>query len=160
MESSIYIGQAICKDANEIHNVNKKCLPVCYSHKEYIVYILNTKVILLKVVCDNNIIGYVLAQWYSDERLHIMSFAVLSEYRCKGVGKLLLNSIYEHGLKNKDFSQLTLYVQKSNKVALKFYESNHFERNAYLKNYYGQKNHGYYMVNNVHNNTNTHSNIE
>jgi ribosomal protein S18 acetylase RimI-like enzyme len=154
MESNICIKQAICKDANEIHNINKKCLPVCYSHKEYVLYILDTKVILLKAICNDDIIGYALAKWYSDERLHIMSFAVLSEFRCKGVGKLLIDSIYEYGLKKKEFSQLTLYVQKSNKLALKFYENNNFKRDAYLKNYYGLKNHGYYMVSTISNTNN------
>ena len=149
MESNIYIKHAICKDANEIHNVNKKCLPVYYSHKEYVIYILDTDIVLLKAVCDNNIVGYALAKWYSSERLHIMSFAVLPEFRCNGVGKLLIDGTYDYGIKKKSFTQLTLYVQKSNKIALKFYENNHFKRNAYLKNYYGVKNHGYYMVNNI-----------
>lgn len=149
MEKTVNIEKAICKDATDIHDVNKQSLPVCYSPREYIVFILDEKVILLKAICDNKIVGYALAKWYSNTRLHIMSFAVLEASRGKGAGKLLIDKIREYGLINKDFAQLTLYVQKSNTTALKFYENNKFTKNSYLKNYYGIKDHGYYMVNNV-----------
>ena len=148
MDKNVCIEQAICKDANDIHIVNKKCLPVYYSQREYVIYILDTKVILLKAVYDKQIVGYALAKWYSDDRLHIMSFSVLSEFRCMGIGKLLINKINEYKFKKNKHSQLTLFVQKSNKIALKFYKDNNFTQHSYLKNYYGLNDHGYYLVNN------------
>lgn len=149
MDSNVQINFAICKDSCDIYNINKLCLPVFYSKREYVMHILDKNVILLKATSNDNIIAYILAKWYSSSRLHIMSFAVMPEYRKHGIGKSLIDTLIKIGSKvNANFTQLTLYVQQSNETALKFYKNNSFIEGKYMKNYYGIGDHGYCMIHN------------
>ena len=68
-------------------------------------------------------------------RKSIMSFALLPEYRGKGLGKLLLNTALEH-VKSQKWSFITLHVRVDNNIAQNLYKSVGFEIVETVDKYY------------------------
>ncbi|HHY13950.1 MAG TPA: ribosomal protein S18-alanine N-acetyltransferase [Thermoanaerobacterales bacterium] len=84
------------------------------------------------------LIGYI-GMWGIMDEAHITTFAVHEEYRCKGVGRKLL----EHAIKasiDKGIVNMTLEVRKSNEPAKHLYEKLGFEVRGIRKKYYSDDN--------------------
>ena len=76
---------------------------------------------------DENIMGYIAYSEVAGEG-EILYIAVLPEFRCKGIGKSLVEFV--------NLSPLFLEVRQSNQTAIKFYEGLGFEQISVRKNYY------------------------
>ncbi len=112
------------KDINEIDNsfIDKDYLENEFNNNPY------AKVLLLKE--DNKVIGYI---YYSEiyERVEINQFEIDKDYRNKGNGNLLLQTMI-----NKVHKDITLEVKEDNTYAIKVYEKNGFVKTATRKGYY------------------------
>ena len=141
------IRLATCLDIKDIRQINMDSLPVYYNHKEYINFILDNDTFVLVSLQDSIITGYIIAKMYTRRRLHIITFSVNEKYRRKGIGSELIKETIKNA-KDKKYKvkKVTLFVKKSNKLAINFYEKNEFMKKELLKNYYGQGDDGYYMV--------------
>ena len=95
------------------------------------------------VYIDNNRIIGVLSYLLIYDRVEIEYIVVDNEYRKKGIGSKLLNSINLDGIKN-----ITLEVRDSNKEAINFYKKNGFNIVTVRKNYYNGED-GYLMIKNL-----------
>lgn len=91
---------------------------------------------------SNKIIG-VLSYLLIYDRVEIEYIVVDNEYKRKGIGSKLLNSINLNGIKN-----ITLEVRESNKEAIDFYKNNGFDIVTVRKNYYNNED-GYLMIKNL-----------
>ena len=91
---------------------------------------------------SNKIIG-VLSYLLIYDRVEIEYIVVDNEYKRKGIGSKLLNSINLNGIKN-----ITLEVRESNKEAINFYKNNGFDIVTVRKNYYNNED-GYLMIKNL-----------
>lgn len=91
---------------------------------------------------NNKIIG-VLSYLLIYDRVEIEYIVVDNEYKRKGIGSKLLNSIDLEGIKN-----ITLEVRESNKEAIGFYKSNGFDIVTIRYNYYNNED-GYLMIKNL-----------
>jgi ribosomal-protein-alanine N-acetyltransferase len=99
------------------------------------------------VVAENNnkIIGYImcrieygfsiLKKMSLTRKGHVVSFAVLEEYRGKGIGKKLVVQSIE-GMKIKKCNESYLEVRTDNIPAIKLYENLGFNKIATLNTYY------------------------
>lgn len=84
------------------------------------------------LVIENSIkekIGYLIIFDNSDS-LEIMKIGVIPEYRKKGIGKLLLDKLFERK------RNVLLEVREKNSIARSFYENNGFLVVGKRKNYY------------------------
>lgn len=70
-------------------------------------------------------------------RNSVMSFAILSNYRGKGYGKLLMNHTLEYLKFQKKWPYVTLHVRVDNTVAQKLYLSVGFKISEIVDKYYG-----------------------
>ena len=95
------------------------------------------------VYIDNNRIIGVLSYLLIYDRVEIEYIVVDNEYKRKGIGSKLLNSINLNGIKN-----ITLEVRESNKEAINFYKKNGFNIVTVRKNYYNGED-GYLMIKNL-----------
>lgn len=118
--------------SKDIENLER----ICFNHgiysEEQIEDMLGNKELYEFLVIGNNLgekIGYLIIFDNSDS-LEIMKIGVLPEYRKKGIGKILLNKLFE---KNRN---ILLEVREKNSVARNFYESNGFLVIGKRKNYY------------------------
>ena len=83
--------------------------------------------------CEN-IIGYA-GLWILVGEAHIVNIAVKLEYRCKGIGELLLISLFEMAL-GENCKLVTLEVRPSNIIAQSLYEKYGFTVRGVRKGYY------------------------
>ena len=134
--SIIEINEITYDDLKKIENIGNKCLPIYYKIYDLLELSESSNYIMLKAVLNNKTAGFIIAETICNllqsEYVHIMSIAVLPEFRQKSIGTHLINYIKD----NCNYSKITLYVQQSNNNAIKFYEKNLFSQTKLLKNYY------------------------
>jgi len=86
---------------------------------------------------DSDILGY----WYpvNTQVAYILILGAAKEYRRKGIGSLLLDSLLSHVklTENKSCKAVYLHVLTTNTSAVVFYEVRNFRRHSYLPMYYG-----------------------
>mgnify|MGYP001434448975 CR=1 FL=1 len=85
-----------------------------------------------------NIVGLV-GTWYMTDEAHITTIGVLSGYRQKGIGELLLIGCIEQALANQS-RVVTLEVRVSNIEAQTLYKKYGFENVGLRKRYYSDNN--------------------
>lgn len=125
------ISTASSEEFNKIEEIGKQSLPIYYSKFDLLMLGLTNHTIL-KIIDNNNIIGYLVYNTIEKEkRIHIMSIGILENYRRKNYGSKLI----EH-LKNTDNEKISLYVQVSNTKAINFYQKNNFKIDKKIVDYY------------------------
>src|SRR5215467_5811013 len=84
------------------------------------------------VALDNGeVVGYAVVDEWTDEQ-HLVSIAVLTGHRRKGVGQAMLNEL----LGKLREGRLGLELRRSNKEALNFYQKNGFSQKGIAHSYY------------------------
>ena len=125
------ITKAHNKDFIEIESIGKEVLPIYYSRFDLTMLYYNGNLIY-KLVENNHIMAFIVCELFENEnRLHIMSIGVTKDNQRNGLGTLLLDYI-----KEKFDTDITLYVQVSNKKAINFYSKGLFIVKDILKKYY------------------------
>lgn len=128
---------------NQLKQLNNMTLPVRYLSGFYYRIIHNMR--LGRFAYYNDIIVGAITWKYDkyldDEKneqrnVYLMTISVLDEYRRYGIGSKLLEEIIRIHKNLKEVTYITLHVQISNLVALKFYEKHGFEKFKFLENYY------------------------
>jgi histone acetyltransferase MCC1 len=71
-----------------------------------------------------------------EQALYIMTLGILNQYRRKGLGRLLLEKCILHARGFPCCGAVYLHVITSNRGAIRFYESNDFQRLRELEGYY------------------------
>lgn len=136
-------------DAKHIHECNKLSLPVVYTIREYIQFILDIKSVVFVSIVDEVITGYIVTRrepFGDSYKCHIMTIAVLEKYRSNGMGKQLVDESFDYFNKKNNITTMTLNVMRSNTPAIKFYKRNGFTKYQKLVHYYGKKKHGIMMI--------------
>lgn len=118
-------------DFDDIEHCGSVSLPIYYNKSELKNLLYNTNFIIYKAVIDNMFSGFIIGK-ISDNRLHIMSFAVYPHFRRLNIGTSLINKIKDI---YKNY-QITLNVQNTNINAINFYLNNYFINIRLVKNYY------------------------
>jgi ribosomal-protein-alanine N-acetyltransferase len=70
---------------------------------------------------------------------HLMNLAVHPHFRNRGIGKGLIHQIMS-AIKASDIEEVYLEVRTSNKDAIAFYEKLGFNKNGFLREFYGDEN--------------------
>lgn len=83
---------------------------------------------------NNDVIAYA-GMWIAVDEGQITNVAVHPDYRCKGIAKQLLKSLYDICFK-KQLCCITLEVRESNTKAIALYKNDGFESVGLRKNYY------------------------
>jgi len=129
--------------AEHLHTCNKTNLPVVYSQDEWKTFIHSQTHIIDYKLDNEKLIGYILVQ-LNNNSAHICSLCVDTNYRNKNFGSQLITKManFLHKI-NKNF--ITLNVQTTNTVAIKFYKKNNFHIVETLQHYYGYFSNAYHM---------------
>jgi ribosomal-protein-alanine N-acetyltransferase len=83
---------------------------------------------------EGKIVGYVLF-WLLPQEVDIHNIAVRSEYRRRGVGRILLKQVLTAAQSHR-CARVTLEVRKSNTAAQRLYQSAGFVTTGIRKGYY------------------------
>ena len=145
---------ATSRDIAEIISINFKTLPEHYSNSFFMELLLDSPETFVVAENNNKIIGYimcrieygfsVLKKMSLARKGHVVSFAVLEEYRGKGIGKKLVEQSIE-GMKIRKCNESYLEVRTDNIPAIKLYESLGFDRIATLNTYYKDSRNAFLM---------------
>jgi ribosomal-protein-alanine N-acetyltransferase len=86
------------------------------------------------LIVDGHVVGY-MGLWDILNEGHITNIAVSPEYRCRGLGKFLINSVMRN-MSGKGMKRMTLEVRISNLAARQLYERLGFVIVGVRKGYY------------------------
>lgn len=132
--SDYKIRIANIEDTFNLYQLNKECLPLYYQPLEYMIMLMSGYIILVMEDQNNNIVGYSVNQ-YQDNRCHILSIGIKQDLRSKGLGKIMLEYLYDIAKNNKS-EFLSLYVHFDNTKGINFYKKNNFNVQSEKINYY------------------------
>ncbi len=133
------------QDLDAVIHINLTCLPENYTPSFYMSHYENFPKAFYVAEANGRIIGYVMSRVERGlsnhkpisvvKKGHIISIAVLPEYRRKGVGRsLMINSL--KGLKSYNAEECYLEVRVSNIPAINLYRTLNFEIIRIIKGYY------------------------
>lgn len=72
-----------------------------------------------------------------------MTLGVIDEFRKKGIGKILIDRLYEECQQYSEIKFIYLHVISYNEAAIRFYEKNAFKLLETIDNYYHIENNTY-----------------
>ena len=132
-------------DISQVMEINRSCLPENYNHAFYLMlYYRFPKTFIVATVSDN-VVGYIMCRielGLSEMRRfnlikkgHIVSIAVLPEYRGKGLGKGLVSNAL-NGMTGNGAKESYLEVRVSNLAAISLYEKLYFNVVRTRRSYY------------------------
>lgn len=141
----VILREARKEELKEVIEINLICLPEHYPYDFWLDHLDAWGKAFLVAEVDKKIVGYVMCRVESGlgfisnklSRLgHIVSIAVLPEYRRRGIGRRLMIEVLSR-LKNQyDVTEAYLEVRVSNVPAIRLYESLGFKKVKILKYYY------------------------
>ena len=149
------VRRAEISDLIPIMEVNLKTLPEHYSDYFYESLLAELPEAFLVGEIGGKGVGYIMCKTeygFSNfkklgfvKKGHVVSVAVLNEYRRRGIGKTLVEEAIK-GVKSKKCDELYLEVRCSNTEAVKLYENMGFFIKQRLKTYYRDGEDAYLMT--------------
>jgi ribosomal-protein-alanine N-acetyltransferase len=141
-------------DLNAVVEINRRCLPENYTINFFIDIYKNCPDAFLVAEAENEIVGYIMCRLeygFSDfnrfklvKKGHIVSIAVLSEYRRRGIGSSLITQALKE-LVNAQVKECYLEVRVSNEVGINLYRKLGFEVTQRIAYYYHDGEDAYVM---------------
>jgi len=142
-------------DLLTIININLQTLPEHYPYEFWLEHLRKWGKAFFVAEVDNLVVGYVMARvelgfGHLSKRLtrmgHIISIAVLPNYRRKGIGKALMLACIDSLKNHYKASEVYLEVRVSNEPAIKLYEALGFKKVKILESYYLDGENAYLMA--------------
>lgn len=141
-------------DLNSVIEINRKCLPENYSVNFFMDIYQNCPEAFLVAEVEGRVVGYImcrLERGFSDfnrlkmvKKGHVVSIAVLQEYRRRGIGSSLIAQALRN-LANLQAKECYLEVRVSNEAGIKLYRKFGFEITRRITSYYHDGEDAYVM---------------
>ncbi len=142
-------------DLESVMEINRRCLPENYASFFFVDTFKNCPTAFIIAHADGRVVGYIMCRTehgFSDvKRLkfikkgHIISIAVLPEFRRNGIASDLVKSALA-ALRNLEAEECYLEVRSSNEPAIQLYEKLGFELARKVPHYYADGAEAFVMV--------------
>lgn len=140
------------EDLEQVIYINRTCLPENYSAYFFLELYVNYPETFIVAEVDNKVVGYVMCRIETGfsgfsliKKGHIISIAVLPNYRRMGIGEALLRSALKAMIENYDVKECYLEVRISNTPAINLYKKLGFEIDRIIRGYYADGENAYLM---------------
>lgn len=143
------------KDLRDVVNINRVCLPENYDESFFLEIYHHFPRTFLVATVDSKIGGYLMCRvetGFSETRSfritrkgHVVSIAVLPEYRRRGIANALLTDALK-SLSEYSIGECYLEVRISNKPAIQLYKNLGFSNSRQIVAYYRDGEDAYLMV--------------
>jgi ribosomal-protein-alanine N-acetyltransferase len=143
------------EDIDDVMRINQTCLPENYPSSFFLGLHTHAPKAFLVALEDGKIIGYIMCRIergissfkraFPVKKGHIVSVAVLHDYRHRGIGTDLIK-LGMDGMVSYGATEFFLEVRKSNVAAVIVYEKLGYEVGRVLKGYYRDGEDAYLMV--------------
>ncbi len=151
------IRNARMDDIDEIIKINRLTLPENYPYYFFVEHLKEYNLAFFVAVTDGKVVGYIMPriEWgFSNLRQlpvlvrkgHVVSIAVLEEYRRRGIATALLNASMQSMKNDYKAEEVYLEVRVSNNPAIALYEKLGFSKVKVLKAYYADGEDAYLMA--------------
>jgi len=144
---SVQVRRMLWEDIEQVREIDLRCFPTMLPPTNYQTEFVNPMAHYLVAydssamlvektdsVKRQSVLGFI-GLWFMASEVHILSLAVHPNYRCQGVGEVLLI----HGIElSKDLKAIlmTLEVRASNMIAQKLYSKYGFTERGVRRSYY------------------------
>lgn len=125
---------ATSDDLLTIKSINEKCLPENYDLGTYEKF-LSIYNMTYVVTSNDNVVGYIIGSVEDGVEAHIVSIAVLPEFRKQRFGQRLILALLVDA-KRKGLKSCSLHVRVSNAPAISIYKNLGFQPIREIENYY------------------------
>ena len=142
----LMVREAMEEDLLAVMNINRICLPENYTYGFFETVLRSYPKSFLVAEVDKNIAGYIMCRveriFSKFQRFkickagHVISIAVLPEYRRMGIASLLMKNAMKVLREVYDCSEVFLEVRISNNPAITLYEKLGFVKVDRIKQYY------------------------
>ena len=142
------------KELDQVVRINWSCLPENHDDSFFLELYYNYPKTFVVATVGDKVVGYMMCRMetgFSELRLgiarkgHIVSVAVLPEYRNKGVGNTLIGKALEN-MKEYNVKECYLEVRSSNSTAINLYKKNGFKYVKTIDAYYKDGESAYVMA--------------
>ncbi|MFP3220001.1 MAG: ribosomal protein S18-alanine N-acetyltransferase [Candidatus Marsarchaeota archaeon] len=142
------------EDLDEVIKINEICLPENYPRSFFVEHLVNFPKAFIVAETEGKIVGYVMTRvekgfsffgmkWVT--KAHIISLAVLPQYRRRGIGTALMRKAHE-GAREYGATEIYLEVRVNNQEAIALYKKLSYEIKDVNTNYYSDGEDAYIMV--------------
>ncbi|MHA2171268.1 MAG: GNAT family N-acetyltransferase [Candidatus Kariarchaeaceae archaeon] len=146
MENNVVIRKPLISDLEDIVHINRICLPENYPVAYFIELIKSWHETSRVAIVNNKLVGYNIVRierssispWRPrmKSKGHIISVAVLPEYRRRGIGTQLIDEVLETLKTLNNITKVTLEVRETNTSAINLYKELNFISAKVLSRYY------------------------
>ena len=133
MKNSLKIRKANEFDLENLNNLNSKSFEALSKRLDFLNFFNKKNYEIIVAAKEKSIVGYLLSLNVTENIYEIISIAVGSYYRKKGIASLLMSDFLGNKKVN---SKIILEVANKNKVAIKLYKNFLFDIDGIRKDYY------------------------
>ncbi len=130
----IQIREMQWDDLDQVMEIENECFSVPWTETGFFTFLIRNDTLFLVAEEDEKILGYCGIVMVMDEG-DITNVAVTSSMRNRGIGKMLLEKLFEETLA-RGVTKIFLEVRQSNESAIHLYEKMGFVVTGRRKNYY------------------------
>lgn len=136
------LRKAVHKDAIEYMKIQETIYPIPVPWPIDIVEmeIANKNALYLSLTKEQEVVAFIGISLSNKEESHITNLAVHADYQGVGIGHLLMNQAFDY-CRKRNFKQMSLEVDVTNKTALALYEAFGFKVKTVHEKYYFRNHH-------------------
>ncbi len=120
-------------DLPQVIGIERRAFPTPWSLAMFVLELSKPSGLCLVATRSQRIVGYTVCSRY-DTVWHVMNVAVDPDLRRQGIGRALLNELYDRV--GDPEAQFTLEVRRSNRAAIELYERDGFRTAGLRRRYY------------------------
>lgn len=129
-----HIRWMIRRDMPEVLGIENDCFEFSWTEDDFIRCLRQRNCIGMVAECDDRVVGFMIYELHKN-RLHILNFAVHSDYRRQGVGNAMMQKLIGK-LSWERRNQITLEVRETNLDAQLFLRKLGFKAIRVLRDFY------------------------
>ena len=158
MQQTFNLRNFMMSDLERVKYINHLCLPENYTDNFFVDLHRRFPETFIVAEEDKEVVGYIMCRIETGlsiidfhgliKKGHIVSVAVLPEYRRKGLGQALVNEAMEN-MKLYKAKQCYLEVRKSNMPAIDLYKNLGFKISRTIRGYYADGEDAYLMIKDI-----------
>jgi ribosomal-protein-alanine N-acetyltransferase len=144
--NEVSIRHMVENDITFVYDVERKSFPYPFGQNLIQNIYLAAPELCLILEYKKEIIGFLLGGYTAlPKQAHILSVAILQEYRGKGLGKKILTH-FLNTIKRLNYNSVKLEVSVDNHKAIKMYEEFNFKIESKIRKYYQDGSDAYLMI--------------